>query len=91
MMSVLYRNKMFNWIFIVLDHRNNSAQVDMFLHSDILSCNLDNQSLLFSREAVNTNVIVFGLTSWPGPESTDYCTQCEHANHYTTVQFVLFF
>jgi hypothetical protein len=38
---------------------------------------------VLSREATNTNFIVFGLTrSWL--ELTIYRTQGEHANHYTT-------
>ena len=40
---------------------------------------------LFSREAANTKIIVFGLT-WPGLEPTIYHTQNEHANHYTTAR-----
>jgi hypothetical protein len=38
---------------------------------------------MFSREATNTNFIVFGLTR-PGLEPTMYRTWGEHANHYTT-------
>jgi hypothetical protein len=38
---------------------------------------------MFSGEAINTNFIVFGLTR-PGIKPTIYCTQGEHANHYTT-------
>ena len=38
---------------------------------------------MFSQEAVNTNIIVFGLT-WPGLEHTIYHTQSEHTNHYIT-------
>jgi hypothetical protein len=38
---------------------------------------------MLSGEAANTNLIVFGLTE-SGLESTIYCTQDEHVNHYTT-------
>jgi hypothetical protein len=37
---------MLNWIFLVLAHWNNSLQVDMSLHSDILSRFWAHQSLL---------------------------------------------
>ena len=36
-----------------------------------------------SGEAANTNFIVIGLTRL-GLKPTIYCTQGEHANHYTT-------
>jgi hypothetical protein len=36
-----------SWIFIVLDHWNNSPQVDILLHSDTLFWLRANQSLLF--------------------------------------------
>jgi hypothetical protein len=42
--------------------------------------------MLLSGEAANTNFIVFCLTQ-PGHEPTIYCTQGEHANHYTTGVF----
>jgi hypothetical protein len=37
-MSTLYQTNMYasSWIFVVLTHLNNSLQVDMLLHSDIL-------------------------------------------------------
>ena len=38
---------------------------------------------MLSREATNTNLIVFGLTR-QGLEPTIYCTRGEHGNHYTT-------
>jgi hypothetical protein len=38
---------------------------------------------MLSREATNTNFIVFSLTR-PGLEPTNYHTQGQHANHYTT-------
>jgi hypothetical protein len=38
---------------------------------------------MFSGEATNTNLIVFGLTR-PGLEPTIYHTRGEHANHYAT-------
>ena len=38
---------------------------------------------MLSREATNTNFIVFGLTR-PGLESTIYSTRGEHAHNYTT-------
>ena len=74
----------------MLAHWNNSHQIDMSLNSDTLSWFRANQSLLFlfyaacSREATNTNFIVFGLAP------TRFQTQDlphsggEHANHYAT-------
>ena len=44
---------------------------------------------MFSQEAVNTNIIVFGLT-WPGLEHTIYHTQSEHTNHYITETLRIF-
>jgi hypothetical protein len=38
---------------------------------------------MISKEATNTNVIVFSLTR-PWLERTIYRTRGEHANHYTT-------
>ena len=38
---------------------------------------------MFSGEATNTNLIVFGFTQ-PGLEPTIYRTRGEHANHYAT-------
>ena len=38
---------------------------------------------ILSGKATNTNFIVFGLTQ-SGLEPTNYCTQGEHAKHYTT-------
>jgi hypothetical protein len=38
---------------------------------------------MLSREAKNTNFIVFGLIQ-PGCKPTIYCIRGEHANHYTT-------
>jgi hypothetical protein len=38
---------------------------------------------MLSREATNTNFIVFGLTR-SGLEAMIYCTQGKHANHYIT-------
>ena len=38
---------------------------------------------MISREATNTNFIVFGLI-WPGLEPTIYHTRREHAYHYAT-------
>jgi len=68
MKSSLYKTNTLSWIFIVLAHWNNSLQIDMLSHSDTLSWFRANQSLLFlaffcvlSREATNTNFIVFGL------------------------------
>jgi hypothetical protein len=62
-----------------------NQHADMSLHSDTLFWFRANQSLLFllnaySREATNTNFIVFGLTR-PGLEPTIYHTRGEHANH----------
>ena len=41
------------------------------------------QHCMLSREAANTNLIVFGLTR-PGLEPTIYRTRGKHVNHYTT-------
>jgi hypothetical protein len=38
---------------------------------------------MLSREETNTNFIVFGLAR-SGLAPTIYCTQVEHANHFTT-------
>ena len=38
---------------------------------------------MLSREATNTNFIVFGLAR-PGPQTKIYRTRGEHANHYAT-------
>jgi hypothetical protein len=43
--------------------------------------------MLLSREAVNTNLIVFYLTR-PEVEHTIYGIRGEHANHYTTVHII---
>jgi hypothetical protein len=43
---------------------------------------------MLSREAANTNLIVFGLTR-PGNEPTTYCTQGKHTNHYNTNAVIL--
>ena len=57
-------------------------------HLDALSRFQANKPLPFllndaCGKATNTNFIVFGLTR-SGLEPTIYCTQDEHANHYTT-------
>ena len=44
---------------------------------------LSPQCCVLSREATNTNLIVFGLTR-PRLEPTVYHTRGEHANHYAT-------
>jgi hypothetical protein len=44
---------------------------------------LSPQCCILSGEAINTNVIVVGLTR-PGLERTIYRTRGEHANNYTT-------
>ena len=68
----------------MLFHWNNRPGVDMLLNSDTLSWFQANPSLLFllnsaSREAANTNVIVFGLTQL-GLKPTNYHTRGEHTN-----------
>jgi hypothetical protein len=92
MKSTLYWTNTLSWNFIVLAHRhwNNSPLIDMSTHSDTLSWFQASKSLLFSpycsvisREATNTNYIVFGFTR-SGLEPTIYCTRGEHGNHYTT-------
>ena len=42
---------------------------------------------MLSREATNTNLIVFGLM-WSGLEHTIYRTRDEHANPYTTDEVI---
>jgi hypothetical protein len=49
--SALYKTNMPSWIYIVLAHWNNSPQVDMSPHSDILFWFQANQSLLFLLNA----------------------------------------
>ena len=77
---------MLSWIFIVLDHWNNSLRVDMSLNSDTLSWFLANQSLLLFYKAVclwkNSKYIVFGLTRLE-LEPTIHCIWGEHTNQYT--------
>jgi len=63
----LFSTNMLCCIFIVLSHWNNSPQVDMSLYSDKLIWSqpvfaLTPCSCVFSRDATNTNVLVFGLT-----------------------------
>jgi len=41
---------------------------------------------MLSKEATNTNVIVF-VSTWPWLETTIYRTQGKHANHYTSDTF----
>ena len=48
-----------------------------------LDFSLSSLCCVLSREAANTNFIVFGLT-WPVLEYTIYRTRGEYANHYTT-------
>jgi hypothetical protein len=61
----------------------------MSFHSDTLSWFRTNKSLLFPFNAAclkkkqQIPIVVFGLNR-SGPELTIYCTQIEHANHYTT-------
>ena len=75
--------------FIVLAHWKNSSQIYLMPHLDTLSWFWANQSLLFllktvlTREATNTNFIVFGLTR-SGLKPTIYHTRGEHTNHYST-------
>ena len=72
------------WICLVLTHRHNHPQVEMLLHSDILSRLRAYRSLLLSsRETANTTFIVFGLTR-PRHELTIYRTRAVHPDHYTT-------
>ena len=46
-------------------------------------CSLSLMQSANSREATNTNFIIFGLTRLV-LEPTIYCTRGEHTNHYTT-------
>ena len=73
---------MLSWIFIVLAHWNNSPRIDMSPHSVTLSCMIPDQPVfslspyccVLSREATNTNYIVFSLTR-SGIEPTIYHTR----------------
>ena len=64
-----------------------APQVDMSLHLDTLFWFRADQSLLFLLNAAclvekqQIPISVFVLT-WPGLESTIYCTRGQHANHY---------
>jgi hypothetical protein len=51
-MSTLYETNIFSWIFKRPAHWNNSPQLDMLLHSDILSWSWANQSSLLLLNAV---------------------------------------
>ena len=89
MRSALYQINLLSWLFIGLAHWNNSPQIDMSPHLDILLLFLANQSLVFllnamclCKKATNTNFIVFGLTR-PDLVPTIYPTQDKHTNHYT--------
>jgi hypothetical protein len=74
---------------IVLAHWNNSLQIDMLPHSNILPGFRANQFLLFLLNAVclaekqQILILVFGLTG-PWLKLTIYRTWGEHAIHYTT-------
>jgi hypothetical protein len=80
-------------IFIVLAHWNNSLRIDMLPHLDTLSWFRANHSALspkcyiLSREATNTNFIVFCLT-WSWLEPTINHTRGEHANPHIQQKLV---
>jgi hypothetical protein len=78
MRFVLYWINTHSWNFIVLTHWNNNPLIDSSRHSDTLSRFWANHYLPFLRL-----FLVFGLT-WSGLNPTIYCSQGEHANHYTT-------
>ena len=61
-----------------------SQRIDMWHHSRhiFLIKTSSVSSVLFSREAANTNFIVFGFTL-AGLETMIYSTWGENANHYT--------
>lgn len=65
----------FLYIHLVLAHWNNSQWVDIYFYSDTLFWFRKHQSLLI--------FIFFSLTR-SRLEPRVYCTQGEHANHYTT-------
>jgi hypothetical protein len=72
-----------SWIFIVLAYWNNSLQVNMLLHWDILGQNqlvfvLTPWCCMFNTGAVTTNFMVFGLTRL-GLEPMIYCNWGDHA------------
>ena len=78
-----------SWIFIVLHNVanwNNSSQIDMSLHSEILFWFTANQSLLFLLNAASLaekqqiSILVFGLT-WTGLEPTICHSPGERANN----------
>ena len=77
--SLLYKSK----IVIVLVHWNNNPQVDMSLHSNVLSWLRASLSECVAEKQQIPILIFFGFT-WSGLEPTFYHTPDEIANHYTT-------
>jgi len=77
---------MLKLIFIVLSHWNNSLQVDILLHSDILFQFQDNESLLLLLTAAfladKQQMSILKCFVWPEP--MNYHSQGEHAYHDTT-------
>jgi hypothetical protein len=71
---------MIRWMFIVIDHRNNSPWIDMSLQP-VFALTL--YCCVLSGEATYTSFTVFGLTR-SVLEPTTYRTRCEHTNHYVT-------
>ena len=64
-------------------HWNKSLRIDMSPYPDSGPTSLHSFSVMLSREATNTNFIVFGLTR-SGLKPTIYRTREEHANYYST-------
>ena len=90
MRSALYWTNTLSWIFIVLAHWNNSPRVDMSVNSGHIILipsqpvfAFSPECCVLSREATNTNFIVFRLTR-PVLKLTIYRTRGKHPNHYTT-------
>ena len=78
MMPTLYKTTMLCWIFIVLAHWNNSAQVPLcftWTHDPYFEPTSLWSYCMLSGEAANTNFMVFGR---------DLHARGEHANQYTT-------
>jgi hypothetical protein len=77
-MSALYMTNMLSRIFILLAHWNNSPSADSWLgHIIVIPSQpvfaLSPKCCMLSGEAINTNLIISGLT-WPGLEPTIYHT-----------------
>ena len=88
MMFALYYINKISWIFIMLAHWNNSAWVDMSLHSYTLPWLRVNQSVLFLLNGVcleeKQQMLILQSLVWPGGGSNPRFTALEALYHYTT-------